>query len=216
MTILIFANGLIGNLDWVRPLITDDSVIIVADGGAKHVADLGLEPDVVIGDFDSISQELLEQLTSSGALIISHSELKDETDLELALLYAINHYEGDIKIFGSLGGRLDQTLGNIFLLAHPAFRDQHIELVEPGQRAWLISGECQIDGSIGDTLSLIPFGEGAHISRTTGLQWELIDERLTFGPARGISNVMTAKTVSVTLESGRLLCVHIPTYQPSS
>ncbi|HUS94211.1 MAG TPA: thiamine diphosphokinase [Patescibacteria group bacterium] len=213
MTILIFANGLMGNLDWVRPLLKDDCLIIAADGGAKHVADLGIEPDIVIGDFDSIAKELLEQLSSSGALIISHSELKDETDLELALLYAINHHEGDIKIFGSLGGRLDQTMGNIFLLAHPAFSGRHIELVEPDQRAWLISVESQIDGSIGDTLSLIPFGEGAHIRRTTGLKWELIDEKLPFGPARGISNVMTAKTATVTLESGRLLCVHIPTHQ---
>jgi thiamine pyrophosphokinase len=209
MAILIFANGQMSNLDWVQPYIKDGSVIIAADGGAKHVAKLSVEPDVVIGDFDSITPELLEQLSSKGALIVSHSDHKDETDLELALLYAVNHYEGEIQIFGSLGGRLDQTLGNIFLLAHPAFSGRFIELVEPDQRAWLISSEGLIKGSIGDTVSLIPLGEGVHIKRTTGLQWELSDEKLTFGPARGISNVMTAKTATVTLESGKLLCVHL-------
>ena len=209
MTILIFANGQMSNLDWVRPYIKDGFVIIAADGGARHLAKLGIDPDIVIGDFDSITPALREQLGSKGTLFISHSDQKDETDLELALLYAVNHYEEDIQIFGSLGGRLDQTLGNIFLLAHPAFNGRSIELVEPDQRAWLVNSECLIKGSIGDTLSLIPLGEEVHIRGTTGLKWELSDEKLLFGPARGISNVMTAKTATVTLESGKLICIHI-------
>jgi thiamine pyrophosphokinase len=211
MAILIFANGQMSNLDWVRPYIKDDSVVIAADGGAKHLAKLGVDPNVVIGDFDSIPPELLEQLSSRGALIVSHSDHKDETDLELALLFAVTHYEGEIQIFGSLGGRLDQTLGNIFLLAHPAFSGRYIELVEPDQRAWLVSSESLIKGSIGDTVSLIPLGEGVHIRRTAGLKWELGDEKLAFGPARGISNVMTANTATVTLESGKVICVHLST-----
>ena len=100
MTILIFANGKMSNLAWMGPYIKDGSTIIAADGGAKHVAKLGIEPDIVIGDFDSITPELREQLASKGSLFISHSEHKDETDLELALLYAVSHYEEDIRIFG--------------------------------------------------------------------------------------------------------------------
>ena len=97
MKILIFANGRIRNPGWIRPYIRDDSVIIAADGGAKHLAKLGIEPDIVIGDFDSISAKLQGELTSKRTLFISHSVDKDETDLELALLYAVEHYEEDIQ-----------------------------------------------------------------------------------------------------------------------
>ena len=142
-------------------------------------------------------------------MFIAHSAHKDETDLELALLYAVTHFAEDIQIFGSLGGRLDQTIGNIFLLAHPAFSERNIVLVESDQRAWLVTSDTQISGSVGDTVSLIPIGEEVQIRQTTGLQWQLLDEKLLLGPARGISNVMTAKTATVSIETGRLLCVHI-------
>ena len=214
MTILIFANGQISNIDWIRPFIKDGAVIIAADGGAKHVAKLGIEPDIVIGDFDSIPPELTDQLASNGTTFIPHSDQKDETDLELALLHAVNHYQENIKIFGSLGGRLDHTLSNIFLLAHPKFSGRFIELVEPDQTAWLASSETLIKGTIGDLLSLIPLGEDVQIRRTIGLKWELSGEKLAFGPARGISNVMTADSATVILDSGQLLCVHIPGQQP--
>ena len=81
--------------------------------------------------------------------------------------------------------------------------------MESGQRAWLVTSESQISGSIGDTLSLIPLGTAVHIRQTVGLQWELKDEKLVFGPARGISNVMIANMATVSLESGQLLCIHL-------
>jgi thiamine pyrophosphokinase len=81
-------------------------------------------------------------------------------------------------------------------------------LIAPYQRAWLITAESDINGRTGDTLSLIPLGGDVYIEATDGLKWPLRDEILTFGPARGVSNLLTADIATVRLRYGRLLCIH--------
>ena len=126
----------------------------------------------------------------------------------MALLHAIFHYEDDIQIFGALGGRLDQTLANIMLLAHPALAGRRVELVTEYQRAWLLSEYTEIRGHVGDRISLIPVGGDALVTETTGLRWPLSNEVLSVGPAIGVSNEMIAPEVTITVASGTLLCIH--------
>lgn len=208
MTILVFANGDMADLDWVRPLLDEATVVISANGGTTHLMALGRVPDLVIGDLDSLPGDVRSWLNGSTARIISFPPAKDETDLELALIHAAEVYQGEIWLFGVLGGRLDQTLANILLLAHPALQGKKVLLLNRYERAWLMTAETEINGSPGDTVSLIPLGGDAHVSSTTGLHWPLQDEWLGFGQARGLSNVMTAAKATVTVKSGRLLCIH--------
>jgi thiamine pyrophosphokinase len=111
-------------------------------------------------------------------------------------------------VFGTQGGRLDQAVANVMLLAHPALHGRTIELVEPQQRAWLVRTETRIHGRAGDVVSLIPLGDDVLVAETSGLRWAISSERLLFGRARGISNEMTAELATVKVASGRLLCVH--------
>lgn len=209
MNVLIFANGVIADPTWVTPYFETAVVVIAADGGTRHLLALGRPPDVVIGDMDSLSVETEEMIRASGAATFQYPRSKDETDLELALLYAIDRYPGiDILIFGAMGGRLDQTLANILLLAHPALDGRCVRLVEGRETAWLVDHETTIDGAPGDTVSLIPLDGTVHVFATEGLRWPLREDHLDFGPARGVSNEMTADRASVRLSSGRLLCIH--------
>jgi len=209
MSVLVFANGIIGDVDWIRPYLERAEAIIAADGGGIHLDRLEVRPDVGIGDMDSLDGAVLDDWGEAGTTDVRYATEKDETDLELALLYAVERYGGDVLVFGALGGRLDQMLANILLLAHPAFVGRRVELVEPGQRAWLVRGWTEIEGSPGELVSLIPLSGDVLIRRTTGLKWRLQDEMLRFGPARGVSNVMIADTAVVQVESGILLCVHL-------
>jgi thiamine pyrophosphokinase len=208
MSVLIFANGEMAEWEWAKPYLEQATAVIAADGGARHALTMGRTPDVVIGDMDSLSPATQKQLAAAGARLIRHDVAKDETDLELALLYAIAHYEEAIWLLATLGGRLDQALANVLLLAHPALAGRAVYLVEPGQRAWLVTGRTTIDGRVGDIVSLIPIGGDAKVAATTGLRWPLANETLIFGLARGVSNVMTAVSASVTVDSGRVLCLH--------
>jgi thiamine pyrophosphokinase len=208
MSVLIFANGELQPGKWIGPLLEKATFVIAADGGLKHVLALRLHPDVLIGDLDSVSVDLISQMNEGGTTVIKHPTDKDETDLELALNYAITKHSGDIFLLAALGGRLDQMLSNVQLLAHENFANRLVKLVDGRQSAWLVRARTSIDGKRGDTLSLIPIGGDARVASTIGLHWPLSDEVLEFGKSRGISNVMTDDRAYIAVESGILLCVH--------
>ena len=208
---LIFANGEINDGPMVRRALAAaaDAIIIAADGGAHAARRFDLEINLVIGDMDSLGEAALTTLTASGVEALRHPPEKDETDLELALLWAAQSGIEWIRIIGALGGRLDQTLSNIFLLALPQLNGRDVRLVAGIQEAWLCyPGETIIDGASGDTVSLIPLNGAAHGVRTENLYYPLHDETLTFGPARGVSNVMSTDQARVWLRDGVLLLVH--------
>lgn len=210
MNVVIFANGEAAVGDWMLPLVTQSTAVIAADGGTRHLRALGLWPDVVIGDMDSLEQGTMGDLRAHGVEIVEHPVMKDETDLELALRYAASMYETDIVVIGALGGRLDQLLANVFLLSAPFLRGRKVRIVEAQQQAWIMeTGNNRISGQVKDQVSLLPLGGDVLIGRTEGLAWPLQEEKLLRGMSRGISNRMTAAEANVEVKSGTLLCVHL-------
>jgi thiamine pyrophosphokinase len=208
MALLIFANGVLDEVEWILPYLTQATAVWAADGGSRHLFRLDHLPDKVIGDMDSLEPELQAWLASNQISFDQHPPEKDETDLELALLLAAEQPENDIWLFGLLGGRLDQTLANIFLLNHPALLGKSVQIITQTERAWLVRQQTEIVGQVGDLVSLIPLAGDAQGVSTTGLQWALQKETLHFGQARGISNQLTAEKATIALERGLLLCIH--------
>lgn len=207
--VLLFANGIMADPEQARPFLAQATAVIAADGGLRHLLALGRRPDVLIGDLDSLPPGIESELESWPTEVVRHPPAKDETDLELALLLARARYpDAEIIVLGGFGGRLDQTLANVLLLAHPQLLDQPVRFVEGRESAWLVRDWTAIDGRPGDGVSLIPLGGPARVVATTGLRWPLRDETLAFGPARGISNQMTANRATVELAGGLLLCIH--------
>ena len=209
--ILLFANGDLPDNRWLAPLWAQATAVIGVDGGTHHILHAGQTPTMMIGDFDSIEPALLAKLTAQGIPTRRYSAAKDETDLELALHVVIEEpawQDEEIWIVGVVGGRLDQTLANILLLAHPDLTQRTVKLVTQHQAAWLITQQSTIQGKAGDIVSLIPLGGDVKIDYTTNLRWNLQNELLRFGPARGVSNELTATTAEIYLKSGQLLCIH--------
>jgi len=208
---VIFANGRFAGTARERALVGSDDLLIAADGGARSCLALGLTPHVVVGDFDSLKPKEREALQQAGAQMIAHPARKDHTDLELALLHALQQGATDFLILGGLGQRWDQTLANLLLPANPAFTKVRITLVDGYQDVHLLTsgGTLTIDGKPGDILSLIPLSEYADGVRTEGLEYPLRDEALTFGSTRGVSNSLLGQQALIHLQQGLLLCVHI-------
>lgn len=208
---LIFANGSTHDGLMPRRALDEapDALVIAADGGVRVARDYGVRIDVVVGDMDSVDEQALAELEAQGVNIQRSPAEKDETDLELALGWAVAQGADWIRVFGAMGGRLDQTLANMYLLALPSLRDCNVRLVSRAQAAWLwYPGTHTLEGTAGDTVSLIPLDGPASGIRTENLYYPLKDERLTIGPARGISNMMLADTAQVHLDDGLLLVVH--------
>jgi thiamine pyrophosphokinase len=209
---LIFANGEPNDGQAVRNALAGNGsprLIIAADGGARIAESFGITPDLIVGDFDSVGDDALARAQSAGTEIVRFPAAKDETDLELALLTAVMRNANPIRIIGAIGGRLDQMLGNVYLLALPELRDRDVKMVSGTQTAWLAHpGTIKISGEVGDTLSLLPMAGEAVGVETTNLAYPLRRETLYFGPARGMSNVLTEKEATVSFTSGLLLIVH--------
>lgn len=207
MKVIVVANGEVTAGDWWQEACEGAAWVVAADGGAQNALRLGLTPCVVIGDLDSLEPVLRQELTQRGVEFISHSPHKDETDTELALLYAAQHGADEILLLGALGGRLDHALANVFLLAMPQLAAVRITIVAPQCMVSLIRDEACFAGRPGDVLSLLPVGGDVRGITTQGLEYPLCDETLSFGPARGISNVLTESVARVRVREGLLLAI---------
>lgn len=182
-------------------------LVIAADGGAARALAAGVRPHVVVGDMDSLAPDALHALRHAGAEILTFPARKDETDLELALLEAVRRGAGDIVIVGALGGRLDHTLGNVYLLTMPQLRGRLVRLVDGREEAFIVWKRAEIRGARGDTVSLIPLTPEVRGVETEGLEYPLRGESLFMGPGRGISNVMLGPAARVSTSDGILLAV---------
>ncbi len=209
MRAFIFANGEFCPQDAALTMQSDD-LIIAADGGSQHCIALDLRPDLLIGDLDSMDEKVLKEWRSDGVKIISYSQDKDQTDLELALLYAQDQGVSEILVYGAAGGRLDMTIGNLTLLAHPDLT-LPITLICGVEEVHLLrQGESlTLNGTPGEIVSLIPLQPGLSTVTTEGLNYPLTNEALVFGYTRGISNRLVKEQARIKLESGLLAVIHI-------
>ena len=213
---VIFANGALPDLEPARRLIRRDDFLIAADGGTRHALALGLLPSIVIGDLDSLTSDDRQRLEGSGVKFRLYPPDKNETDLELALRFALEAGYRSILILAALGGRLDQTLGNLSLLTDPRFSTPRhgsgqafdVRLDDGIEEAFFVRDRAAISGKPGDTVSLLPWGGPAESVTTKGLRWPLRGETLHPHQTRGISNEMLGERAGVALQSGLLLVVH--------
>ena len=207
--VFIIANGELDSETAHRLRNASVDWLIAVDGGADHCRALGLVPNLIVGDLDSLTPETLTHFSQAGVPLECHPAQKDETDLELALLSAVRQGAEYIILAGALGGRLDMTLANVLLLTRPQLRHVRIELWEQQRKTWLLrppGGEAH--GQPGDTLSLIPLQGDAEGLTTEGLAYPLNDETLFFGQARGLSNVFTESLARIQIRAGVLLAIH--------
>ncbi|MFN8474416.1 MAG: thiamine diphosphokinase [Anaerolineae bacterium] len=208
MNTLIIANGPAPSLDQLRYEAETADLVIAADGGAVHILAAKLFPDLVIGDLDSVPQQALDALREAEVELLKYPTHKNETDLELAVAEAIKRRATSITIMAAVGGRLDQTLANVFLLAEPQFSGIPIRICTEREEVFLVRNQALIHGAIGDTVSLIPLTPQVRGVTTRGLEYPLEDAVLRFGPTLGISNSLYSEEGMVALREGLLLVVH--------
>jgi len=207
--VVVALNGeLKGDREEYKKLIVEEDVLFVAaDGGALLLESIGFLPDVIIGDFDSLTKAQYQRYEKMGAKIIKYPVEKDETDGELALQYCWERGFNNIIIIGFTGGRLDQQLANIFLLEY-AFRNGITAVIkEPGLEMGIIGKEKVFLQKIGTGFSLIPLDEKVSGVTIMGCKYSLESGSLLRYKTRGISNIIEQEKAVITVEKGLLLYV---------
>jgi thiamine pyrophosphokinase len=205
---IIFANGMVEKPELLNKILNVGDFLIAADGGLRHIRALGLSPDLVIGDLDSMIEKDLKWLFENSIETRKFPKKKDQTDLELALLAAVDRCSDSIVVVGALGGRIDQTLTNIFLLLMPELQGVDVCLDDGHEELFLIQNHVEVVGRKGDTVSLVPLLTTAEGVKTVGLRYPLRNEFLFPERSRGVSNEMEADKAEISLKRGLLLCVH--------
>ena len=181
--------------------------LICADGGARHIHALGLTPDLIVGDMDSLDVELQRDFVVKGSRIIRYPETKDETDSELALQMAFMMTPDEIRIYGALGARIDHTLANLTLLAAAADRGIETRLLDEWCEIILIRQTAAIEGDIGQTFSLLAFGADVTGVTLEGFEYPLHNATISPNRPIGVSNRLIAPRGLISLGSGNLLVI---------
>ena len=204
---ILFANG-----DFPEEhslIIEKDDFLVAVDGGLRHLIHLGLMPQLLIGDLDSVSPQELGSCMDWGVEVLRFPPEKDLTDLELAILEVLRRGFNEIVLTCAIGGRLDHTLGNLALLALPDLRDCHTYISHGNTAIYLINDHIDLPSYPGNLLSLLPWGEVVQGVTTAGLHYALNDATLYPWKTLGLSNVATSHQVTVSLKSGHLFLFHV-------
>ena len=194
----IFCAGGFSGL--LQPLTPED-FLLAADGGLLHLQQLGLTPDCILGDFDSLGY------TPKGAQVFPVE--KDDTDAMLAVRRGLEAGCDEFILYGSLDGdRVDHTMANFQLLCFLADRGARGTLVGIRQKATVIKDGCiRIGGENSATLSVFCMGDCARGVCIRGAKYCVEDVMLTNSFPLGVSNSFTEKDAEISLKEGKLLII---------
>jgi thiamine pyrophosphokinase len=181
--------------------------VVAADSGLDEAYRLGISPNLVVGDMDSVSPDALARAQGDEVTIERHPVDKDATDLELAIDAAAQAGYVRATIIGGTGGRIAHTFANAMLL----LKERTIALDWKTSRATIAAlrtGDTRAFASAdGPLVSVLAIG-GTASCESTGLRWPLDDIDLDAGSTRGISNEIAGTTATVSVTRGQVLTIH--------
>jgi thiamine pyrophosphokinase len=207
--LFVVAGGELKDLEFFQSKIDElkPAEIICADSGAGYLHALGMIPDVIIGDMDSLSPELRNHLKKQGSRVIEYPEAKDETDTWLALDYATQLAPDEIYIFAACGARMDHTLANLSLLMQGIKSNVPVKLIDECCEILLVKNKYVIEGEIGQTVSVLPFFGTATGITLQGFEYPLENGVMEAGKPYGVSNRLNSTRGTIEVRSGYLLVI---------
>lgn len=204
MNALIISNGELKDINLDR-YFKEADMVICADGGAKHLFNENLIPDIIIGDLDSLDREILDSFQSLEVKFERHPTNKDKTDTELAIEYAIDKGATGIVLLGVLGSRLDHSMANILLLYRLINQSINAIIVDSHNEVFITKDALKLSNKKDHFISLIPLMDS--MVTLKGFEYEINSVRLNLGSTMGISNVIKDKEGLIKIESGMCLVI---------
>jgi thiamine pyrophosphokinase len=208
MRCVIFANGDYGDMDYYYNFFNENDICICADGGANYAYRLGIIPEFIIGDMDSINDESRKHFEMHRVKFLKYSSRKDLTDLQLALSLAEELGAREIALLGTQGKRIDHSLSNLYSGIIYAQKGIKVIHYRPESLIYIISGDLTLEGKPGDLVSLLPLGEAVCGVSLQGFEYPLENTVLDCTNPYAISNVLTQNTGCIKVGQGILAVFH--------
>lgn len=189
------------NVEEIKSLCTSDDFIVCADSGYSFAKKAGLTPNLIIGDFDSLKEELPQNTE-----VVKLNTHKDDTDTEHCVMECIRRGYKDFLLLGSIGGRTDHTFANIATLAFLSEYNYNGIARNNGEEIRILKeGSYEMNNKKGLIFSVFPYGcESVNVTYK-GAEYMLNNKTLTYNVSRGISNVFVDDEAEITINRGRAI-----------
>ena len=199
---------IVGNAPWrwserMVEVVRGADLVVAADGGANHLARIGVCPAAVVGDLDSLLPGVRAWV---GEERIVPRPDQDHTDLDKTMAYVLAQgTPEEILVLAAVGGRLDHALENLGLLGRWALGGgPTTAFLDEQHRISAVTGHRVVATVPGQGFSLLPLGRCEGVS-VTGARWPLAGEPLDLLGRTGISNQALGDSLAITVEHGVLL-----------
>ena len=184
--------------------------VIAGDRGLEALYQLKIIPNHVVGDFDSVSPEILEFYKKQPKIIFhTYNAEKDNTDTDIALKLAIQIKSSENTIIGALGKRIDHAIANIHILKDALGANIPCQILDEHNRIYLVNTEKTLekDKVYGKYISLIPLTSTVEGLTLTGFKYPLNHYTLPIGTSLGISNEIIDDMAHIKMEKGILIVI---------
>ncbi|WMJ76082.1 MULTISPECIES: thiamine diphosphokinase [unclassified Sedimentibacter] len=205
MSVLIIGNG--NDVEKNRLEKFDINFVICADGGLEKAEKLGIVPDIILGDFDSVDAAVLEKYRQMKIETVTFPSEKDYTDMELSIENAVKKGFNHVVMAGVTGTRLDHTLANIQLLERYHNRGVDIEIIDNNNHIKIITGSADIKIKYEKDcyVSLVPVTERIEGLTLRGFKYPLDNVIVERGTAFLVSNEIIKDEGRIILNKGTAL-----------
>ena len=210
MKVCIVLNGEIKNYPKTKEIILKEKYdyIIGADGGCNHLYKMNIIPNYIIGDLDSINEELISYYKNKNVIFKKYPTHKDETDSEICIYLAKKLNATKVDFIGTLGGRIDHTLANIGLMNYVKNMDINPRILTSEEEILIVKNEkITLKGNKGDTVSFISIVGDAKGVTLENMEYPLNNAKVGYLSSLGISNVMVKDECTIKVEDGCALII---------
>jgi len=206
ITAVVFLNGEYGDEAFDRRLAAGARFLLAADGGAARLVALGLRPHAVVGDLDSLSEEIARRLGADGVEFVRFPTHKDRTDAELAVDHAVGLGAERVVLTGALGGMLDHELGHVAILRRLVRAGTAAELAAPMVWGTVLGAPVavRLAGAQGCRFSLLSLTPESRVT-LEGFEYGLAADPVSAETCLGLGNHVVADAPLVRLHSGEAL-----------
>ena len=209
MKILIITGGKI-NKNFAKKYLKSNKydIIIAVDKGLETIDYLKLQPQYVLGDFDSVNTKILEKYKKQNIKIIKLNPEKDLTDTHSAIDLALKLKSTEITILGAIGTRLDHTIANIHILKQALDKNIKAKIVNEKNERELIDKEIIIKKDDNyKYVSIIPLTTQVTGITIEGMKYIINDYTLSIGDSLGVSNEQIDKDAKISIKIGILVVI---------
>jgi thiamine pyrophosphokinase len=207
--VAIFLNGSADSAGLLRRVAERADLVVAADGGARFALEAGVVPDLVVGDMDSLGEDLALEVERLGASLERHPARKDKMDGQLAVLAARERGATTADLLCAMGGRL----GALFAVPHILLAAERIGLrstvvADQGRLFVIEAGSRTVQGDPRDSVSIFPLSGPATGVTLESMEYPLENASLEPGDTLGFHNELIGREATVSVGEGAVLVVH--------